>query len=210
MKNAPAILISILFHPLFFTLYSFLLVFFLPGYMDMLPYSYKKTVILVFSLTSVLAPIIFLILLRLLGVIESVTLEKQKDRNFPLVIAFIFYVTGYILAVRFPADLPQMVFSILFVAGLSALVALFINIKLKFSLHMLTIGCFASLFLSHYFLFQVDVMWFSILIILAAGIIAGARLKLHAHRPPEIYAGLIAGLLLGMSPSWLITLGWIL
>lgn len=188
------------FHPLLLTSYALLLVFLLPGYLSMLPYGYKRTVFLVFSLITALAPAVFVLLMYQMRVIESFYLKQRRERLFPLITAVIFYISAYVMAIRFPVDLPQLVLLILLTGTLCTVVSLLLNFLLKVSLHAVGLAAFISFFTGYVFLFQVNAVFFIGLLVLIAGFTAAARLYLSAHKPAEIYIGFAAGILTGIIP----------
>jgi hypothetical protein len=192
--------LSVIFHPLLLTSYALLLIFLLPGYLSMLPYSYKRTVFIVFSLITSAAPAVFVFLMYQLKVIQNLSLEDRKERIFPLVTSFIFYLSAYIMALRFPVELPNLVLGILLTAALSSLAGLLLNFILKVSLHSLAFAAFISFFTSYIFLFQINAVNFIIALILLSGITAAARLFLNSHKPLEIYTGFLVGAALGLMP----------
>jgi hypothetical protein len=192
--------ISVIFHPLLLTSYALLLIFLLPGYLSMLPLSYKRTVFIVFSLITTAAPAVFVFLMYQLKVIRNLSLEDRKERVFPLVTSFIFYLSAYVMALRFPVELPNLILGVLLTAALSSLAGLLLNFLIKVSLHALAFSAFISFFTSYLFLFQINVVNFVIILILLAGITASARLFLNTHKPLEVYIGFLTGAVLGLVP----------
>ncbi len=186
--------ISIIFHPLFLTTYTILIGFSFPGYLNMLPYEYKKMVFIVFALITSVFPVIFLLLMYNMKLIKSIRLEQKKDRNFPLAMVLIFYISAYIIALQFPVRLPIFIKELLFIGCIVSIMAFGLNFWFKVSLH--TLGITANLYfiLSNFFIFEVNILYTIIIGIITVGAIASARLYLNAHKPVEVWAGGLCGI----------------
>lgn len=192
--------LSVVFHPLLLTTYVLLLGFVLPGYMAMLPYGYKKTVFIVFALITGAVPAIFLFLMYNLRIINSLTMEKRQERYLPLLMVAIFYVSAYVIARRFPAELPRFTEDLLLTGAVASLLAFGMNFLFKISLHTLGMAANLVFFLSYFFLFQLDILYYLIIAVSLTGLIAALRLYLNAHRPYEVWLGIVFGALAGAVP----------
>ena len=90
-------------------------------------------------------------------------------------------------------QLPS-VFKILILgAAISILLTFIINRKWKISAHTIGIGGIAGATLGMMYRLQLDMNIFFMIIILLAGIVSYARLKLNAHTPSQVYTGFLLG-----------------
>ena len=78
---------------------------------------------------------------------------------------------------------------------LSVYLAFFLNIFLKVSMHTIGMGCLFAISLKMLSLSNYNLIIPFSCVILVAGLVASARMKLGAHDPPEIYGGFLAGII---------------
>jgi membrane-associated phospholipid phosphatase len=158
------------------------------GFYEVIPL--LKIIALIFIGTA-LIPATTLFLFSKLGIIKSVRIEEQRERNFPLLLgSLIYFGTFYLLRNK---DIP--VFILLFLLGaiLGILISLVVNLRWKISLHMIGIGGLCGgLTVIYYYLQEGNPLWLGVWFMLA-GILGTARLIVNAHTPLQVLAGFVLG-----------------
>lgn len=190
---------SVIFHPILIPLYSILIILY------MFPYRYAHvsdktwnvTIGVILAMTM-LIPAIVILILKKLEIVEDYDISLQKQRIFPYLIFFFFYLMTF-LTIR-PKLNSSLVFledallaSVMLGATISLCLAFFLNNFLKVSVH--TMGV-TNLFMVVCLLSgnTHQVTFFLLLItLIAIGVTGGARIYLRAHTPREVYYGLFCG-----------------
>ncbi len=144
-------------------------------------------------MSTVLLPIVSVLLMYRFGKIENVQMEKQKERNWPLLQGAIIYLLAYYLLQS--RVVPIFVQLFLLGAILGILISLLINLRWKISLHMIGIGGLCggisvAMILQH----AGSSILLSICFVIA-GLLGTARLHLEAHTPTQILVGFATGFL---------------
>jgi len=142
-------------------------------------------------ISTVLIPVTALLFLRKTGMIKTMQIEDQKERNWPLLITALIYFGSFYIIQK--SGIP--VFIQLFTLGatLGILISLGINLKWKISLHMIGMGGACGGMAVEMLLLQVgDPIILGVLFLLA-GLLGTARLYLQAHSPAQIFAGFFTG-----------------
>jgi len=185
-------IISYTFHPAVVPTMALLLYFVLiPG-----PYNpdLKSLVILIVFLGTYIIPILSMVLLKQLGLIDTLQVPDVKQRSYPvllmLVISLVFY---YIFTAKFHnIDLSELYLS----SGLSIAILFFIQLRgYKLSIHMMGFAALLGFLIKLSISYHLAMLLPIILITLLLGLVASARLSLKAHTPLEILLGLALGLL---------------
>jgi hypothetical protein len=184
--------ISLLFHPLMFPTYAALYVtFFAPHFFAHLSLkSFQLSVILIFILTFIF-PVVSLLLMRKLDLIDSLTLEDQKERTIPFIAIATFYIWTFFYykpSYQLPFSNP-LIASMILGAVIGTFTAFFINIFRKISLHALGAGAFIGFYLAMMRYTVYDTSFFLPIIVIIAGLIGTSRLILKAHQPNEVMMG---------------------
>jgi hypothetical protein len=141
---------------------------------------------------SFLLPVITLYFLYKLKRIPTLTLSSQSDRTFPYILTTLFYFGLFYL--MFDINIWAVVKLAILGAGTAILITALINLKFKISAHMVGIGGLLGILISIANIIKFDVTPFYVLIILLAGLLGYARLKLEEHEPYQIYTGFCLGL----------------
>ncbi len=192
--DKAARIISILFHPLIMPSVGFLLLFNSGTYLAYMPFEYKKIILLIVFLCTFIIPLSILPFFLYHKIIADINMSGARERFTPLLISFILFVLCYFLLrkVPIPPDYPAFCIGCAF----SAFISMLIISKWKISLHMVGIGGLVGLITYLIIKMQVNLGFYLILAIIAAGLTGTARLSLNAHKPLEIYTGFLAGLLI--------------
>ena len=195
--------ISIAFHPLFILSYAYILL----AYFN--PYLFGEVnTDKIFSITgkhckgvwffnivlfSCIIPVVGVVLMKFLGMIDSLSLPTKDDRKIPYVLAGIFYM-AMVAQNSTNTSLPLEIKIFALGATIALFIAFFINLFTKISIHTVGLGGFLAMIIiiisrsyGAEFLF--------IFGILACGLVGTARLLLGAHNPADIYGGYFVGFL---------------
>jgi membrane-associated phospholipid phosphatase len=184
--------ISFLFFPLFMPLYGISLLFQLPLF-SFFPKSYIVVCFLIIIVFSILLPLISYILLKQMNMISNVKMYNKEDRVLPmLVTSFSFFACAIML---FRYAMPLFIINIMVSIAIATLITAIISKWWKISAHLTGIGgLVASIFIVSLSTGTNPVFVFCASI-LAAGLLAAARLQLRRHTPLQLIAGFANGIL---------------
>jgi hypothetical protein len=209
---------SFIFHPLFVLTYMTLILLWTN------PFSFgwrhvaeADTLLIIMIMTTITLPGIAVLMMKMLGWVDTFELKTQAERIGPFLVAGVMYLSLYLHvthAETFPVSLR--------IAVLGTLISLwgcfFINSIMKISLHATGMGGLVAIGLLTKWVFGYDeaqigligganlVVPVNILVyvtILIAGIVCTSRLMLRAHERRDIYAGFILGFA-SIMISWMI------
>lgn len=193
----PALLISVLLHPLLMATYGCLLLFF--GIPDTI-YDYMTTVGNKWRITSIvfvftfLFPSLNIYILYKLKRIPSISLSNPRDRTYPYIMTTFFYFGLFYLIMD--ANIWGVIKLFIIGGGVAILCTALINLKFKISAHMVGIGGLLGGLISISHLIQFNFTPYYIAVIVAAGLVGTARLLLNEHKPYQLYSGFFLGLLI--------------
>lgn len=201
-----ASIISAVFHPMIMPLAAVFVAANFDWYVaGVSPPGQMRLVFLIIFLSTVAFPGINIILLRWYGVVTSLEMPRRRERVAPYISSAFFFGLGYYLLRK--ANLPEVIYSILFGCLLALLVVTLINFTWKISAHATgvfgLVGATAGLFEVHSF---ENMLLLSTLILIGA-LVMTSRLILKAHVPSQVYAGAILGffcLYIPVSRGWFI------
>lgn len=198
MENRFARLISYLFHPLLIPTYGLILMFNLKAYFALaIPLEAKWMIMGLVIITTFLIPLLLILLMVRRGMIKSIAIQDKADRFYPFTIMAIFYfLASYMFRQLELAPFFQM---FLFGALMLVILSMLITIYWKISLHMTAIGGLIGTIIALTFRLMIDLSIYLFVIIIAAGLIGYARLKLNSHTSLQVYSGFIMGVLLMFS-----------
>ena len=140
MIRVTARLISFLMHPLFIISY---VLFFL---MQVNPYIFgysgpKSQGLIVISIVTIsfMFPMISILLMKALGLIQTIEMKDKKERIGPLIVTGLFYMWLYV-NVRNNTNIPDALSFFILGSTISVFMALMINSFTKISLHTIAMG----------------------------------------------------------------------
>lgn len=149
-----------------------------------------------------LIPVLASLLLYRFGLISSLMMEKAKDRRWPYAIgALCFYLTSHLIK---SAGLAAEGYHYLLGASIVILLHLILLPFLKPSAHLGGLGGFLGLFMAISARYALNLLPFIGLLVIVAGIIASARLRLGAHDGKELLLGFFSGLAIVFSTVYLL------
>jgi hypothetical protein len=186
---------SYAFHPILIPLYvTWALAFIHPTYFVGFSAMGKNKILLLVAINAFAFPVIAVLLLKGLGFIHSIFLKTQKDRIIPYIASMTFFFwTQYV--VREQNYVPRILVAFMFGVFISSSAALIANIYYKISMHAIGMGGLLGLFLV---IMQQNTMLMTgplTAALLITGLVCTSRMIVSDHRPKEIYAGLLVGLI---------------
>lgn len=199
--RALATLVSFVFHPVFMPVVMILLVYKLaPVNFAGIPVgnavqagSLGNLLFIVGSLT-IFFPLLAVLIMKGLGLVQTIEMHEQKDRILPLIAIMIFYFwANHVMGNLQPA--PPFVVRLLVLGSFWSVIALFMaSIFFKISMHATAAGGMLGLFIALLFINPIDMRVPLFVALILSGVIGTARLLLRAHRPGEVWAGYAVGL----------------
>ncbi len=178
-------------HPFVMPVYAILLLLFGSTFMENIPLKVKLFFLGVVVVNTVMVPALFILLLRGLGYLHSLSLVERRDRIIPLiVVAGCYVVCAYMVSGALSAFFIR---KLLVAAAGCVLLGLVVTCFWQISLHMIAAGGVVAM------LVLVNVAGFGSLIgglcvaLLLSGALASARLYLGYHNPGQIAAGFLGG-----------------
>jgi len=131
------------------------------------------------------------------GWISNIELNERSERHLPYLITLSCYIAAAYLLFKLP--LPRMFSLTIMGAAMAILIAFFINLRWKISIHMIGIGGLLGLFYGFGKYFHMKTMFILVLISIIAGVVASARLYRKSHTSGQVYIGFVVGFLAEMS-----------
>ena len=192
IPDTLAKIISVVFHPVFMPVYGMIIIFFSPTLFGYLPVAVKKLLLFVLLINNVFLPLSLLPYLKYRNHISSWSMDNRRERMLPLFFAAILYAATSYIIVRYPVP----VFIKTFILGvfIVTLALTVINMWWKISIHATAAGAMVALVLVLSLKMDSLMLWPLLAVIISAGLVLSARLKLNAHTPPEVWWGFLSGL----------------
>ena len=190
-------IISTLFHPIVIPTIG-IIIYFLATIRPIGQYQKLITIFIVFGSTYII-PLLLLITLKKTGVINSYQLKTRKERKIPLAtMVFLFYMLGNLF---YRVKVLEEISMLFYATALGLLITyLLLNIKIKSSIHLLSIGLTCGFFMFSSLMSRESYILIIMILFLIAGLLASSRLHLKAHTVKEVYLGFFIGIsaILGM------------
>ena len=142
---------------------------------------------------TILLPIITFIVLQKLGVVKSIYMKTIEERKWPFLLSVLWYYLGFELLRNIA--LPISLYLLMIGAITVILIAHFITLRWKISVHMLGIGGVIGSMIGLSQRFQFDHFYLILALFFVAGLIGYARLKTNSHTYLQVYAGFILGVI---------------
>jgi hypothetical protein len=174
--------------------YGFLILFFTENYIAafLSPMAKLLIILITFIFTFVLPVLNALLLLRM-GRISSLSMPDPKERILPYGSTALYYLALFLL--YFNQDMPVIFRLLILGAFLSIVITLLITLKWKISAHATGIAGLAGAALGLMIRLNIDLSEPLMIIIIVAGFVGYARLRLNAHEPAQVYMGYLLGFL---------------
>lgn len=193
-------IISWVFHPVFIpVMVIWFLVYIHPylfaGFTDLQRF---RTVMMA-AVSFTLFPLVTIFLLKGLKFIDSIYLKTQKERIIPFIACmtwyfWISYVWFNFGKTRDVVDMPHEVVQFAMATFFSTVIGLMVNIRMKVSLHAISMGIVATFLLLMAFNHDLNFGIYLSLVLFIAGLVCTARFIVSDHTPAEVYIGLFTGI----------------
>ena len=184
-------LISYIFHPLFVPIAGSIAYFQItPKYS---PEEIRNAILLPIFILTVIIPIITYLILKNLGLINTIFAPTIKERKYPMYVnlLLLLLVVYKVIPNNFIAEL-HFYFLGLIVASMTTLLLLLF--KLKVSLHLLGMGSLFMFLVCLSIHFEINITIAVSILTLSTGLVTTSRLYLKAHSKPELLIGFLIGL----------------
>lgn len=184
-------IVSYLFHPLFIPIGGTIAYFLVtPKYT---PLEVQAGNILPIFILTIIIPIITYLILKNIGVVNSIFMPTTAERKYPVVIHIILLlmVIYKVLPNNYLTEL-YFYFVGLLIAGFTCLLLLFINFKT--SIRLAGVSGLLMYLINLSIHFEINLVIAISIFTLLIGLVASSRLYLKAHTRPELLAGVLIGL----------------
>ena len=191
MENKIASVISYLLHPILVPFYAVILLLKPSFLVNGIPFQGKLMLLTLVLLTVVLLPLFLMVIYKKMGWISSYYLADKKERKLPLItMGFL----QLIMAIMLQRLQISTVFHLFFLtAAVLTVVLLLITNYWKISLHTSAIGGLLGALSGMAIALKVDFILPVLGVVLLAGVVGYARLKLETHNTSQVYVGYIVG-----------------
>jgi hypothetical protein len=194
----------VVFQPLLMPSLVFGLLFFAVPQASSIPESFKERLFYLIVTSTLLIPMVLMLGLRWSGMVKSLHFEEKSDRRTPFILVTLFYLlTTYFLKEK--TELDPILWQGMGIITFSVALLTGITFFWKMSAHMTGIGGVLGVLgiLAVYFP-SLDLAYLLVATLLLGGLVASARLYLDAHRPAEVYVGLLVGFVIcWMGFAWI-------
>ncbi|RDY58691.1 hypothetical protein [Flagellimonas nanhaiensis] len=182
-------IISYTFHPLFIPIGGTIIYFMITPYSTL---EIQSGNILPIFILTVIIPIIFFLILKNLGVINSIFLPTLQERKYPLYIScvLLLMILYKVIPNNYVHELFFFFIGLLTATG-AALILLFL--KVKTSMHLLGMGSILMYMIGLSIHFEKNITLAISLFILLTGLVATSRLYFKAHSKVELLIGFLVG-----------------
>jgi hypothetical protein len=188
-----ALLLSVVFQPLLMPSLVFGLLFFGVPQATSLPEAFKVRIFYLIFTATLLIPMILMLGLRWSGYVKSLHFEEKSDRRIPFLLVTLFYVlTTYFLKEK--TEFDPILWQGMGVVTTAVALLTTVTYFWKMSAHLTGIGGVLAVtgILGLYFP-SLTVAYLLVATLVLGGVVASSRLYLNAHRPAEVYVGLLLG-----------------
>lgn len=188
-----SLIVSVVLQPLVIPSLVFGLVLFIVPESTSIPESFKATLFYLIALSTLVIPMITVFGLQLAKVIPSVHMAELKDRVVPFSVTSVYYLlTVYFLYQK--KDFDPMLWRVLGIITVAIVILTLVTVFWKMSAHMTGMGGLMAAVIVLGLKFPTFQPLYPLLLtILVTGIVGTVRLYLNAHRPIEIFVGLLFG-----------------
>lgn len=186
-----ALITCYLFHPLTIITYTIIIFLNSEHYLGFMNANLKFSIFLIFAITTLILPALFIPILYFFGLISSIQGEKKNDRLLPIFEIIIMYFFAWYFMQR--VAMPTILLNIVLSACICIVIAGIVTNFWKISLYTTGFGALIGFLTYFSLILNLNVLQFLAYTILAAGIIGSSRLFLNRHNQPQIYFGYLLG-----------------
>ena len=195
-------IVSVIFHPLFIPTYFFsLLAWALPNSLEPIaPELQKKFILFIFIVTCVI-PLLNVAIFKVFGSIKSFAMPDRRERILPFIFISVIYVAvTYLFYVQARMNLNDNFLKFMVIIDMLVVVATIATLFFKVSVHAVTVWGLIGILVPLNKITEVNSIFYpTVGVILLAGFIMAARLRMDAHNPREVMWGAVLGLATGLT-----------
>lgn len=197
-------IVSTVLHPLVMPLVTLVLLFAFDPYLRTMPGVFVYLLLVV--VVNTVAPAISLFVLYRKGVLSDMEIAKRSERTLPFLIVLAYFILTYVLLVTGDTMyIPSIYLSTWMGLIVSIALAIVITKRFKISMHMLGQGGALGALLAVQNIHFESHFELNVVLLLLAGTLGWARIRLGVHRHIEVYTGY----LLGFSVCFItVLMGW--
>ncbi len=189
-------IVSVIFTPFMVPFVAFLMIF-LFTYLNIMPISYKLSVLLLVYCFTILFPMLGIYIFQKINGWGIKELKHREKRFIPYGLTILSY--AGCLITMYKIHIPRYMSGIILAVLICMVICTIINIWFKISTHAASGGMMVGGLLSYSFLFQFNpIGWLSVFILLS-GMLCSARIILRQHSIMEVFGGFIIGLFCGIT-----------
>ena len=194
--------ISYVFHPLIMPLLG--IIFYFSKSPRYIPFDIIQAKMVSLFILTVILPILLYLLLKTVGVVNTINLETTKERIYPLLLngIVILIVLQRILT---PTQAIELYFFFVGILISNMACLLLVIMKFKASIHMIAVSGVFMFFIALSIHFSININGTLALMCIIMGAIATSRLHLKAHT----YKELILGVFIGFMPQLILVSYWL-
>ena len=194
--------ISYVFHPLIMPLLG--VIFYFSKSPRYIPFDIIQAKMVSLFILTVILPILLYLLLKTVGVVNTINLETTKERIYPLLLngIVILIVLQRILT---PTQAIELYFFFVGILISNMACLLLVIMKFKASIHMIAVSGVFMFFIALSIHFSININGTLALMCIIMGAIATSRLHLKAHT----YKELILGVIIGFIPQLILVSYWL-
>ncbi|MDB4402567.1 hypothetical protein N9169_03785 [Algibacter sp.] len=194
--------ISYVFHPLIMPLLG--VIFYFSKSPRYIPFDIIQAKMVSLFILTVILPILLYLLLKTVGVVNTINLETTKERIYPLLLngIVILIVLQRILT---PTQAIELYFFFVGILISNMACLLLVIMKFKASIHMIAVSGVFMFFIALSIHFSININGTLALMCIIMGAIATSRLHLKAHT----YKELILGVFIGFMPQLILVSYWL-
>jgi hypothetical protein len=194
-QNLIPKIISIVFHPLLMPTYGLIIIFNSGTHFSLFPSEVKKLIFMLVTISTVIIPVSIIPFLINLKVVSDFSLQKGRERFFPLLVTSLAFFFAYQVLVRIELSMVGFIETMLLASCILVFICFLVSLKWKISAHLIGIGGLLGAMFFFAILFVANISLLIILLCLISGAVAYARLQMQAHTPAQVYAGFLTGFL---------------
>ncbi|MDC1379235.1 hypothetical protein N8273_01215 [Algibacter sp.] len=194
--------ISYVFHPLIMPLLG--VIFYFSKSPRYIPFDIIQAKMVSLFILTVILPILLYLLLKTVGVVNTINLKTTKERIYPLLLngIVILIVLQRILT---PTQAIELYFFFVGILISNMACLLLVIMKFKASIHMIAVSGVFMFFIALSIHFSININGTLALMCIIMGAIATSRLHLKAHT----YKELILGVFIGFIPQLILVSYWL-
>lgn len=199
--------ISVILHPVFMPSILFALIFyFSPPITAPLADEYRWPMFGLLLLTTLIIPLLSMLILRYFGGLPSLRMANRKERIMPFVYisAFYAFITYFFISkYQIYLNINIMLAGITFVIFLVTVITFYWKISAHSAAVSGIVGFLASFMLLYH---DMELLYPLAGMTILAGLLMSARLYLNAHKPAEVWVGALLGFAVSFSSVFFFSL----